>query len=155
MFKTTLLTAITAALLFAGPAGANPLAPVTAGYEQMRAAAAADSLERTQKAAAALATAASKLKVAAAHQRTLAELGKWAGKVAQSKDMAAARLDFGQVSRQLITLLVAHPRAAAGLTAYQCPMAKGYKKWVQAGEMANPYMGARMLRCGGKTKMEP
>jgi hypothetical protein len=35
-------------------------------------------------------------------------------------------------------------------------MARGYQKWVQTGDdMANPYMGKRMLKCGGKVKLEP
>ena len=138
-----------------GRAMASPMGHLVSGYGELRAALAGDSLERAQKAAAALAKAAGMAKVAAEHQRTLAGLGSWAGKVAKSKDIAAARMDFGQTSRHLITLLVAHPMAAKGLTAYRCPMAAGYKKWVQSGDMANPYMGARMLKCGGKTKMEP
>ena len=164
MFNHTFIAATATLILLAGPAlagdhakhnMASPLANVVGSYGQLRAALAADSLAGAQKAAAGLAAAAGKAKVAAEHKRTLAEVGKWAAKVAAAKDMAAARMDFGQTSRQLITLLVAHPRAATGLTAYRCPMASGYKKWVQSGDMANPYMGARMLRCGGKTKMEP
>lgn len=133
----------------------GPLDHVVASYGELRAALAGDSLERAQKAGAALARAAGMAKVAAEHKRTLAGISSWAGKVAKSKDIAAARMDFGQTSRHLITVLVAHPKAAMGLTAYRCPMAAGYQKWVQSGDMANPYMGAKMLRCGGKTKMSP
>jgi threonine/homoserine/homoserine lactone efflux protein len=34
---------------------------------------------------------------------------------------------------------------------FECPMAKGYKRWVQpTDELENPYMGQEMLTCGSE-----
>lgn len=117
-------------------------------YEVVRKALAADNLKAAKNGAAALAKLAKKEKrggIVGSSERLSA-----------TKDMAAARLAFGELSKQTILLLQKQPSLTKGLTAYQCPMAKGYKKWLQAdSEMANPYMGKRMLKCGGKTALTP
>ena len=78
--------------------------------------------------------------LAAASQR-LAEL--------DGSDLRRARSAFGEVSRELITLLSAEPGLQTGLWLYDCPMAEGYSKWVQSDEkVSNPYMGSEMLQCG-------
>ena len=96
---------------------------------------AAAELERTARAAKldAIATAAAALK-------------------AKSGDIEEARQAFGEVSREVVALLVREPKLQEGRRVFECPMAKGYNKWVQPGdEIENPYMGARMLACGGKS----
>ena len=53
------------------------------------------------------------------------------------------------MSRALIAVLSAEPSLQQGRHVYECPMAKGYKKWVQVSEgVSNPYMGTDMLQCG-------
>lgn len=124
-----------------------------AGYEKIRVALAADDMKATTAGATALATAAT------AHAKgpqaeAFKGMAAAATKVANTKDFAAARLAFGALSKQVITVLTKSPAQAKGITTYFCPMAKGYKKWIQADkDMANPYMGKRMLKCGGKTKL--
>lgn len=64
-------------------------------------------------------------------------------------DLRAARESFGEVSRLLIAVLSSEPSLQQSRQVYECPMAKGYKKWVQVSEgVSNPYMGSAMPRCG-------
>lgn len=66
-----------------------------------------------------------------------------------STDLGGTRGAFGDVSRALIAVLSAEPSLQRGRQVYECPMAKGYKKWVQGSEgVSNPYMGTDMLQCG-------
>ncbi|MCB9640480.1 MAG: DUF3347 domain-containing protein [Myxococcales bacterium] len=127
-------------------------------YEVVRVALAADDLKATQAGAAALAKTAGQEAghAAGVEQKTLQEMAAAAGKVAAAKDFDAARLAFGEMSKHTISFVVADKARTSGVTAYQCPMAKGYKKWVQLDkDMANPYMGKKMLKCGGKDKLIP
>ena len=63
-----------------------------------------------------------------------------------------ARNAFGEMSRHLIAAIAAEPDLAVGRFVFECEMAKGYPKWVQASEtVANPYMGAAMPTCGVKS----
>lgn len=80
--------------------------------------------------------------------------------VKASSDLEAAlgqgiepgRKAYGEVSRHVVALLVSYPSLAAGRFVFQCPMAPGYRKWVQTdGKLQNPYMGQRMPACGGST----
>jgi hypothetical protein len=67
-----------------------------------------------------------------------------------------ARLQFGKVSEPLIAFLSSQPELAEGRFVFECPMAKGYPKWVQASEAAsNPYMGTEMASCGTATSWTP
>ena len=66
-----------------------------------------------------------------------------------SRDIQVARGGFGPVSELLLRLARGPERAVAddlGLKAYHCPMS--HANWLQKGEVANPYFGASMLRCG-------
>lgn len=80
----------------------------------------------------------------------------------QAKALAAAgtdieqnRVTFGEVSRAVVGLLVAEQPLQQGRFVFHCPMAKGYKKWVQAApEVENPFMGKRMLECGTESDWE-
>ena len=70
-------------------------------------------------------------------------------------DLAAVRLAFGEVSKPLVALLASDPKAAVDYHTFECPMAKGYKQWIQPNaELENPYMGQKMLTCGAEVKPE-
>ncbi len=80
------------------------------------------------------------------------ELLAGAGRIG-SPDIATVRLAYRKISAGMIAWLAAHPDERAGLELVHCPMTftneGGY--WVQrAGQIANPYEGAMMLRCGAK-----
>lgn len=75
-----------------------------------------------------------------------------AAKLASTNDIEAARASFGDVSRELVTVLASDKDLAKGQYVFECPMVKGYRKWVQPNQdMANPYMGKKMLACGGES----
>lgn len=64
-----------------------------------------------------------------------------------------SRKVYGDVSRHVVGLLVAFPSLIQGWHVFECPMSPGYEKWVQPNPaIANPYMGQRMLRCGGPSE---
>lgn len=66
-----------------------------------------------------------------------------------TQEVAEVRTAFGQVSKSVVALLAAEPSLQKGRHLFECPMAEGYKKWVQLSEtISNPYMGSRMLECG-------
>lgn len=66
-----------------------------------------------------------------------------------NEDADAVRNSFGKVSEHLVSALAEDNEAAKGLHVFECPMAQGYKKWVQsAAKIENPYMGTRMPSCG-------
>lgn len=126
------------------PAKTN--ATLAAHYDALRAALANDDLPATRSASALLAQTAAKIPM----------LGPSATTVSAAKDLGSARLAFGDVSKAYITYLVANPKDAEGAHVFRCPMADGYKKWVQReAKMANPYMGQRMLQCGSKVALAP
>ncbi len=67
------------------------------------------------------------------------------------------RKAYGEVSRAIVNLVSSEPELKKDLNVYECPMAPGYKKWVQPGgkdEVSNPYMGQSMPTCGGKSKWQ-
>lgn len=132
--------------------------PVLDAYEDVRVKLAADQIAEAVKASAALAAAADGAGASAkAETKPHVEALAKAAKELSGKDAANAddvRKQFGEVSRALMALLAADPSLAEGRHAFECPMAQGYKKWVQASaDMANPYMGKRMLKCGSTTSM--
>ena len=128
---------------------------VLSDYEKMRAALAQDrhsdvagiatELDTSVKAAAQGAPA----KVA----DRLNEMAKAALTMAPEKNTETQRKVFGDLSRAAVSLLLDHPSLTKGRHIFHCPMAQGYPKWIQTdGEMKNPYMGKRMLRCGTKSE---
>jgi len=131
---------------------------VITAYTAVRAALARDDLGAARKAAPTLAK---KVRAAAPQWPTQDKascdaLAAAADKVVAATEIEAARIEFGAMSKALLTWIAAEGSLQHGLIAYRCPMAKGYQKWVQTGDaMANPYMGAKMLQCGGKTALVP
>ena len=76
-----------------------------------------------------------------------------AAKLQSIQEIEAARKQFGEVSRELVERWKKAPPPDT-LHVYECPMAQGYGKWLQKEEqMANPYMGQRMLECGSKSEL--
>jgi Cu(I)/Ag(I) efflux system membrane fusion protein len=125
-------------------------------YEQMRAALAADDGSQVPATAQLLAKASLQAAEASSDRRSeLSDLAAAAEKLGAtpSSDMRALRSGFGDVSRAVVTLIVADESLAGDRYIFRCPMAMGYKKWVQTSpELENPYMGSRMLHCGSKTR---
>ena len=64
-------------------------------------------------------------------------------------DLQAVRLAFGELSRGVVAVVAADSTLQPARFLFECPMARGYQRWVQTTpEMKNPYMGKRMLECG-------
>lgn len=92
-------------------------------------------------------------KVPSAAQHHMAAIAVAAAGLASSQadDVEAQRLAFGELSKLVIALLIDWPEAAAKYHVFECPMAKGFNRWVQPdAELANPYMGTKMLECGSE-----
>lgn len=133
---------------------ATPALATLATYEALRAKLAGDEMSGVAELSASLHSTAS----AAAKQESgpaaeaLDALAKAATTLKASTKLDDARLAFGEVSRGLVGLLAARPELRAGRYVFECPMASGYKKWVQTTDkMSNPYMGKRMLECGAES----
>lgn len=142
----------------AAPATAPELTALLDAYEDVRAALAADD-------ATALAPASMQLEAHAgtavakgtpATSPHLAQIQTHAKHLAgTAQDLEAARTAFGEVSRHVVALLVADKALAEGKHVFECPMVEGYRKWVQPTDrLENPYMGKRMLVCGGASRWE-
>ncbi len=124
-------------------------------YEGIRTALAADNMGPVAKQADSLANVA---KVAAGKakggaKQSLEGMANAASELKDKKDIEEARLAFGELSKHVVALIAKERELQRDHHVFECPMAKGYKKWVQTKEaMANPYMGKKMLQCGSKTK---
>lgn len=118
---------------------------VLASYETIRAALAADNGRGVAAQARRIAQIGASSQNA--HLRRAARAGETLATVSAS-DLPALRRAFGELSRPLVVLLSATP-ALTGYHLFECPMADGYKRWIQRTEqIENPYMGSRMLTCG-------
>jgi Cu(I)/Ag(I) efflux system membrane fusion protein len=124
-------------------------------YEALRAALADDRADSVGGEAAALRAAALELltshgPAAAAVQKGADALLAVATPAAGTPvDMKAVRVAFGELSRGVVALVAGDPALQTGRFLFECPMARGYQRWVQlTPTMANPYMGKRMLECG-------
>jgi hypothetical protein len=132
----------------------GPVGPLLDTYEKLRAALAADDvatalttaqpLADAGKAASAIATDVNK-----AHWATVADM---AGKLAAQKpDLKGARVVFADISKAVVSALVADPALRQGRFIFECPMAPNYKRWVQTtSSLRNPYWGSEMLECGSQ-----
>ncbi len=158
-------SATSAAASDATPAAKGPAYPAAAqasvdetlaAYEEARAIFAADNASGIEPAAQKLAASATKAvegapAAAKAHLQGILDAAQKLG-LASKEGIEPARKAYGEVSKHVIGLLVAFPSLTEGRFVFQCPMATGYKKWVQTSEqLSNPYMGQRMLACGGAT----
>lgn len=134
-----------------------------ASYLVIQAALSSDSIEGVKEAAAKVAASANAaIKIAEKDKdknKAIIEATKKLAEAATAlnKDgltLESAREGFHALSDSIIT--IANKRLAGDATAdlnqFHCPMAKG--NWLQKGEdTANPYYGAKMLKCGSKVEM--
>jgi len=75
-----------------------------------------------------------------------------AEQVAGASDLDSARRAFGELNRFLVALAAADPRLQDGWHVFRCPMAEGFRKWLQhSPKLENPYMGQAMISCGSST----
>ncbi len=96
------------------------------------------------------------------HLETLAGARSGAFKLAKAEDIAAARLDFAEVSTGFESLLMATgvpPAFDREIQVLHCPMYRndqGGTIWLQAaGDVRNPYFGSTMLECFDERKALP
>ncbi len=142
------------------PAAAQaPVDEALAAYEEARALFAGDKQAGIDAAAQKIAASASKAletapEAAKPHLQGVIDAAKKLD-AATKEGIEPARKAYGEVSKHVIGLIAAFPSLAEGRYVFTCPMATGYQKWVQTNEqLANPYMGQRMLACGGPTDWE-
>ena len=70
-----------------------------------------------------------------------------ANAVSLADDLVKSRAAFGLLSDAVIKFSTTTPGSRASLKIAFCPMAR--KSWIQEdGDIANPYHGSEMLRCG-------
>ncbi len=127
---------------------------VLTAYELVRAQLAADAIvevpglaERLERGATSMARSAP-----ASLQPRAVALGASARLLRESKELPKLREAFGEVSRQLVSIVVIEPSLRKGRHIFECPMAQGYKKWIQTSDKpSNPYMGKAMLECGAES----
>lgn len=147
---TTTTPAKPAVAAVAATVPTGPLGVVLQGYEELRRDLAADQVTTLPAIAARIQAAALQLQT---EKKPAAEdLVKGAQALTAlgaTPDMKQARVAYGELSRGVVGAVAAEPALQAGRFLFECPMAKGYQRWVQLEEkMANPYMGKRMLECG-------
>ncbi|MXY18264.1 MAG: DUF3347 domain-containing protein [Acidobacteria bacterium] len=137
--KKMLLLAVVGLVLGAGSAAAELPAEVAAPYLHIQATLAADSTDGVGEAAQSIVAAAGDLGDAGA------AIVMAANAVSLADDLVKTRAAFGLLSDAVIKF-----SDAAGLGELKvafCPMAR--KSWIQEdGDIANPYHGSEMLRCG-------
>jgi membrane fusion protein, copper/silver efflux system len=128
------------------------LRTVLHAYEASRVRLAKDSMDELAthaKAVAAALRGIAEHEAAAPLERSLRAGVEAADALAQAADIETARLRFGDLSRHLIEVLATDPALRQGLHMFECPMAKGFNRWVQpSATIDNPYMGQKMLACG-------
>ncbi len=131
------------------PRISGPMGEVLDAYDAMRLQLAHDDLDAARSSARSVASAAREAAGAAADKQPLTDLASAADKMSGAKDLAAARDAFGDVSKQVVTLVAANAALQTGRFLFECPMAKGYQKWVQTTKkLENPYFGKEMTTCG-------
>lgn len=112
-------------------------------YIKIQTALAGDSIEGIQAAAMAMLKAIE----SDAEQTLPAELKRPVRSLAMARDVKAARQALKPASDALILHLEANPDHASRYARMYCAMADG--RWLQTeDEVANPYFGSSMLRCG-------
>lgn len=142
-------------------ASLRALRQALASYEEVRAQLADDTIASLDTHGQAIAAAVERAREAIdtpppAIDKSLADAGAAARRIAAARDLTEAREAFGALSRSLVTLSSADPRLQEGQHIFECPMEKGYNKWLQPSpDLENPYMGRSMLECGGASAFEP
>ena|GEM_PF-1122799 len=134
------------------PAVKTDLSAVMTAYESIHANLAADKTD-VKADASKLAAAAKSASVPGAGKQPLAQLATAAAALARvdASDSTAVRKAYGEVSRATVALLAALPDVAKSYHVFECPMAKGYKRWVQSSDtLHNPYLGSKMPTCGSE-----
>lgn len=156
--SSTPATSTAEALASLPEASRAPFGAMMGGYEAMQTALAADKTDGIAAAAPAVAGAARLLgETATEPSKTfyLAIATEAENVGARAGDITAARQSFGELSKAMISLLVANPSLAKGRVVVECPMTKTYKKWLQTDEkVRNPYYGSTMLECGTISTLE-
>lgn len=128
----------------AASTSAAPAAELVRLYLPIHQALVADSAAPVKQAAAALAEAAESVAIASKDAAPWTAVAT-AAKAMTGDDLAALRAQLKPLSAALGKLL--EKEAVAGHGLYYCPMADAY--WIQkSGDVANPYYGKSMLRCG-------
>lgn len=134
------------------PAAKTDLSAVMDAYTSIHANLAADKTD-VKADATKLVAAAKSASVPDAGKQALAKLATAADTLAKvdAKDADAVRKAYGEVSRATVALLSALPDVAKNYHVFECPMAKGYKRWVESSsKLHNPYMGTKMPTCGSE-----
>lgn len=130
----------------------DAVTPVLESYERLRVGLAADRLDVATEAtrlASAASAAASGAPADAAPALTALAAAATSLAATSGGEGDDVRRAYGEVSRHLVALLTQSSALRGGRHVFECPMAQGYRRWIQpTAEMANPYMGTRMLRCG-------
>jgi hypothetical protein len=76
-----------------------------------------------------------------------------ASRVGDAADLAAARIAFAELSRDVVLEL--GEAGGADLKVFRCPMVATYPFWLQTTSgIANPYMGTSMPACGEGTSFK-
>jgi Cu(I)/Ag(I) efflux system membrane fusion protein len=163
---SSLLLSVVACTAEAGPhAGATPAAPVVAAKapagalgtvfseaEALREALAADRTDLaaiTAKLAAATTALGTEPTKHAASDALAAAAKGLTDSTSGTVDLNAVRAAYGELQKVLVGVVAADGSLQPGRFLFECPMAKGYQRWIQVSpQMANPYMGKRMLECG-------
>jgi Cu(I)/Ag(I) efflux system membrane fusion protein len=134
------------------------LRPLLAAYDKAHAALTGDTLDGVADSGRAMAEAA---RTARTHikEQTLAALlvdVEAKGRKLGEGDIEAVRLTFGELSKSLLGLVSAIAPLREGRFVFECPMARGYQKWLQREpNLRNPYFGASMLTCGDEGRWAP
>ncbi|MFQ5504766.1 MAG: hypothetical protein ACE5F1_08230 [Planctomycetota bacterium] len=88
----------------------------------------------------------------------MTELQAAAGRLKETDtgDPKELRRVFGDTSRPVVALLSAETSLRTGRFVLECPMAQGYKKWIQnSSQISNAYMGKAMPECGSPSEWTP
>ncbi len=134
-----LLLAVVGLVLGAGSAAAELPAEVAAPYLHIQATLAADSTDGVSEAAQSIVAAAGDLGDAGG------AIVMAANAVSLADDLVKSRAAFGLLSDAMIKF--SDDAGLGELKIAFCPMAR--KSWIQEdGDIANPYHGSEMLRCG-------
>jgi Cu(I)/Ag(I) efflux system membrane fusion protein len=133
----------------------GPVGTVLDAYDSLRLQLAHDDAAGASKSAQKIADAAKTASDAAtgATKQPLSDVATAAATLAKASDITAARAAFSDVSKGVVSLLVADPSLQTGRFLFHCPMAKGYQNWVQTTtKLENPFFGKAMLDCGEQLK---